>query len=439
MSNKTRRRKQRKKLKAKRNAIHSLHTQFDISIIYLSNMEHTLNIILPKPILLTIKNYVKYVIFAAGKNGGSFGVGYKNGKFIGKERKNNKYAWQRLLQLETLTYFHNYIYRNRKKIFVKTIFNELYAVSEKSYKWTAMNIQKPYICSHGVGNLMHYFIMSDNNLFVTGFDYSGQIADGRNHSMEDVNRLNITYCMKQWLPSKTKIIDIQCGYTVSFFLSCDYKVYCCGASYTHMFEMAKKRHENDEFWGHSGVPELVLENIQMMAIGNYIFGFLDNNRHVQVYARSPVYNMNVLNNVNVTKIVAGHTHIMCLTERNVVYSVGNNEYGQIGNGTQLIPIDEYDNEKCFVKEAYCIKLNENIIDIECGGLHSMLLSERNNLYTFGNNLWTQCSRIKRAHKILLPYLCNKVNEFGGNCWIQRMIGCMYETILITVNYDMFNK
>jgi alpha-tubulin suppressor-like RCC1 family protein len=72
----------------------------------------------------------------------------------------------------------------------------------------------------------------------------------------------------------------------------------------------------------------------------------------------------------------GNKHMIAITEDNKIYIWGDNEFGQLGNGT---------NDNCFVSQMPEKLMDERIIDVCCGNWHSLVLSECGRIYAWGHN------------------------------------------------------
>ena len=143
------------------------------------------------------------------------------------------------------------------------------------------------------------------------------------------------------------------------------------------------------------------------------------------------------------KISLGGEHIIALTKENNFYSWGLNIFGQCGLGhfenvnyPSLIDkfgiLIEQDNA-VFVKEIYRNNINENIIDISAGAQHSMILTNKNNLYSCGftkngslgylnNNNDNEPNESSIFTKINLNYFDDKIIKI--NCGVNHSC-CIY--------------
>ena len=85
----------------------------------------------------------------------------------------------------------------------------------------------------------------------------------------------------------------------------------------------------------------------------------------------------------IKKISLGGEHSIILTTKNNIFVSGLNIFGQLGTG-------DYDNRNVFInidiyKNTLMNKKDEKIVDISAGAQHSLLLSNKNNLYYCGFN------------------------------------------------------
>ena len=93
----------------------------------------------------------------------------------------------------------------------------------------------------------------------------------------------------------------------------------------------------------------------------------------------------IKNNLKIKRVSCGGYHTIVITESNELYSFGKGIYGQCGYGQpdntptpKRVVFNENQNEK------YENNRNITIIDIKCGGEHSLFLSSNKKLYTCGH-------------------------------------------------------
>ena len=111
------------------------------------------------------------------------------------------------------------------------------------------------------------------------------------------------------------------------------------------------------------------------------------------------------NNIKIRQMYCGADCCMILTLNNECYTFGYNRFGQIGNNSR------HDTKP--VINPYLLRLkdsNEYIIKANCGLGHYLLLTNKNNVYSFGLNDNNQCTTSIKDMFILLPHLLNKKEE-----------------------------
>ena len=108
---------------------------------------------------------------------------------------------------------------------------------------------------------------------------------------------------------------------------------------------------------------------------------------------------------------------------NRCFTFGANGRGQIGNNQN----DSY------VDEPFEIKLNnDTIIDGMVGEEHTVLLTNKNNVVTMGNNSYNECSIELTTDIVKIPHILSKISEIGikDTNFIQKVIALNHETIII---------
>jgi len=162
---------------------------------------------------------------------------------------------------------------------------------------------------------------NDGNVFSFGYNNDGQLGTGK-----DYDELQQTF-----IPQKINLPackQVSCGASFSICLTEDNRVYSFGSAFTGLGN-------NNKYL----IPQLI-----------------------------PDFD-------NIDFIICGSNHCICKTYNNEFYSWGSNEYGQLGQGNNnslYIPIQ-------------CFTWPDNIIDIKPSYQHTLLLTSKGQVYSFGNN------------------------------------------------------
>ena len=113
----------------------------------------------------------------------------------------------------------------------------------------------------------------------------------------------------------------------------------------------------------------------------------------------------------------------CIATSGECFLFGSNFHGQIGNNN---------NDQKNVYEPYLIKsdgINNDIILVgSCGYNHTILLSNKNTVITFGYNKYNQCSTLITDEYIISPHILSSEMTFNSN-QILSVLGMYYESII----------
>ena len=131
-----------------------------------------------------------------------------------------------------------------------------------------------------------------------------------------------------------------------------------------------------------------------------------------------------LSEKNIVQISAGIFHTVALDEEGKVYTWGDNGGGQPGDGTttnSVLPIclSDKDNE---------LK-GKRIVDISAGGIHTVAIDEEGKAYTWGNNEFGQLGDGTTTNSVLPICISDKDNELKGKKIISISAGG-YHTVAI---------
>src|SRR5437868_1093097 len=142
----------------------------------------------------------------------------------------------------------------------------------------------------------------------------------------------------------------------------------------------------------------------------YTFGYNDYGRlGLGDYDRRNIPTL--INNIyNIIAISVGGLHSMILNERGQIYTFGDNGCGQLGLGDNASKHNTNRNTPTLIPNI------SNIIAITAGGLHSMILNERGQIYTFGDNDCGQLGLGDNASKHI-----TKINNATSNINMTKII------------------
>ena len=135
------------------------------------------------------------------------------------------------------------------------------------------------------------------------------------------------------------------------------------------------------------------------------------------------------NKIKILSICCGATHGLVITNNKQCYSFGENRYGQCGTGTK--------SWEHYITEPHLINLvNNYVVQMSCGFDHSVLLTNDNRVYSFGDNNQNQCSSVCKDNTILLPYYLDKQKEFkiSSKSYVDRILASTEQTIIIINPY-----
>jgi alpha-tubulin suppressor-like RCC1 family protein len=99
-----------------------------------------------------------------------------------------------------------------------------------------------------------------------------------------------------------------------------------------------------------------------------------------------------LRGVRVTAIAAGGYHSLVLSDRGALYTFGEGAHGQLGHG------EHKDGRQTTPKLIETLPVRGRVTAIAAGGYHSVLLSDHGALYTFGHGGYGQLGHGDRMHQ-----------------------------------------
>ena len=231
--------------------------------------------------------------------------------------------------------------------------------------------------------LLHTVIITeDNNLYSFGRNMEGQLGWGDDTPEESLPAL-VT------VPGGLKVKAVSCGESHTVIITVDNNLYSFGNNASGQLGLGNTDNKN--------VPTLVTtipDSLKVKAVscgdnhtviitedGNlYSFGL--NNRG-QLGLGSNI-NSNVpslvidLNGLKVKAASCGKLHTVIITEDGELHSFGSNEFGQLGLG-----LGDIINKK--VPTLMTVPNDLKVKAVSCGLLHTAIITEDDNLYSFGEN------------------------------------------------------
>jgi alpha-tubulin suppressor-like RCC1 family protein len=239
---------------------------------------------------------------------------------------------------------------------------------------------------HNFGNIKDIYcgdyqniILNDNNeLFVCGDNYYGQLGLGDNHNRNTYTKLE---------HNLGKINNIYCGSKHNIILNDNNELYVCGYNYHGQLGLGDNKNRNTY-----KKLEHNLGKIKNIFCGEYHNIILNENNEIYVCGYNEYGQLGLGDNKNrntytklehnfgkIKNIYCGGFHNIILNENNELYVCGNNSYGQLGLGD-------------FQDRYIYTKLENNfgkIKNIYCGAYHSIILNEEDELYVCGDNEYGQ--------------------------------------------------
>ena len=105
--------------------------------------------------------------------------------------------------------------------------------------------------------------------------------------------------------------------------------------------------------------------------------------------------------VKIKSLSCGHNFYLLLSAHGTLYSGGSNIYNELCTNANI-------KQRISPEEIYLVSnLNENIIQVSCGFKHVVILSEKNNVYGWGNNSFGQLFSTKKKKMDLIKLKTDK--------------------------------
>lgn len=233
--------------------------------------------------------------------------------------------------------------------------------------------------STGVG---FFFVLTSNNqIYACGSNNMGQLG-----IMNNISANKLTQVSLHNFYSNTYPIDVNCGGFFSVVLSNDYNIYCCG--FNNFGQLGIGNTDNKNTLIRVNITNFIPKQIScgylytcILSNNNELY-FCGHNQYGQ-FGNDATNNTNTftkttLPNISPAKITCGNYHTIIQTTNNLIYSTGNNEYGQLGIGKNTTT-------KVFtLVDSVSLDISSSTV-IKAGYDNSFILS--NKLYSCGNNMY----------------------------------------------------
>eukprot|EP01084_Bolivina_argentea_P280525 479750_1 len=417
---------------------------------YVRHIECIYDLLIPIDINIEIiKFYPNYRIYVCGRND-KYGA-------LGLNHKNKIHSFTLLSDLSLLCCDINNIYLNASRIFIKNIHNEIYASGSNKYnelaslnsdsivkyEWISYAGNNIKFVSNGADNFYHTFFCSNNSqLYVCGCNYRGQFGNGIK-SLQTFKTMPIKIDNTFITVNGDTIKDIQCGCRHTVFLSNYGLLFCVGSNMYgqvgqpyNTTELLTPKHIKHKF----KIKEIKCGRFRTLFIDIkqklYGFGWNDRNQLGADNAIQSVWNsrsIEYFNGINIIKIATGSGHTICLDDNGNCYTFGWNKYSQCGHNCT----DKLNNKMHKIDLGY--EFSSRIVDMDGGFAHSVILNDENKVFTFGYNIYKQCSVVNKSQKIHSPYYVSKSKEMmiEESVFIEKVM-TMPDSTLIVVNSNMKN-
>eukprot|EP01124_Arcella_intermedia_P025572 TRINITY_DN4597_c0_g1_i1.p1 TRINITY_DN4597_c0_g1~~TRINITY_DN4597_c0_g1_i1.p1 ORF type:complete len:514 (-),score=118.61 TRINITY_DN4597_c0_g1_i1:43-1584(-) len=220
-------------------------------------------------------------------------------------------------------------------------------------------------------------LLSDGSLYGWGYNEYGQLGIGNTSNQTIPTKL---------LAIQNKVLQVECGGNFSMALTCEGLLYCWGENDKGQLGIGSNSNEP--------TPQRVLglTNVIQLSCGYSHVLALTKDGQLFSWGHNGDGRLGLGNNTNLSvptkittipskilQIACGGQHSMALCSDGSLYSWGWNAYGQLGIGNtqnQSLP-------------KKVIGISERIREIRCGYSHSMVITTRDNLYIWGRNEYGQ--------------------------------------------------
>mmetsp|Transcript_94310 Transcript_94310/g.115488 ORF Transcript_94310/g.115488 Transcript_94310/m.115488 type:complete len:429 (+) Transcript_94310:40-1326(+) len=266
------------------------------------------------------------------------------------------------------------------------------------------------LCSTGMNNDWN-FIQTSDGLYAMGWNAFNQC--GIKTTQRFIPKPRKIECLSM------KLKLIKCGRMHSLFLTINGNIFGCGDN--RELQLTHKYYQTNK----DNIIQCIIDtnniaSIDCSADSSYVF---DANHKLMVFGSNKYGQLGINNpsikhssiidfnstEIDVNRLSCGRCHIGCLTHDNKLYMFGSNSHYQCGLKNKY---------KCCV--GYEISLNnERIVSVKCGPRNTIIKTDKNHYYSFGNNannvllLDTQKKRVSKPTLITSEYI-HKITQSNND-------------------------
>ena len=330
------------------------------------------------------------------------------------------------------------LYLNRLSKFMTTNMNDVYFAGDNSEEqfgaifdgfhdhksktvisWNSGNICDDGIVliSQGMANKSCFMYTKDNKLYMTGKDIN----------ISSIKSIGGTLSLIDSNIFKDNLKDIQCGGYHGLFLTMNNKLYGCGknghhqlgfkdttskGSITKIMNVYGSHYTRVKMIGCTFQTSIVIDrNSCVNTFGSNNFGECGVGRITYPNTKAGVNVLNINIKGKVKYISCGCHHIGALTEDSQVYMFGENDGGQCGVNN--------DGNAVYSPTKLMIPNVDQIIQLKCGGYHTIIKTNTNDYYSFGKNRNNECLLNNfngKPKSVFIPYSISMeyINKLCGN-------------------------
>jgi len=351
--------------------------------------------------------------------------------------------WQRLIELEQALKgkaTFDGLYVNYESTMLLNNAADIYAVGNNKHFKLGINDQSeddtlyhlqqvpfdkethgnPVVLSQGIHSSECSFVYTQSGrLFASGLNATGSFGNG---STDDMATAMTRIETMSWLGANEVIEEIHCGSSHSLFLTASSKLFGAG--------LAKCIGTEDDVL----TPILLHEGIVMVATGTYHSLLVNWNNKLIIHGAdsSPsqitepgsrkkiesFFNDHDRAHLTMESVHSGFLHgmVLCLNQRTrkrELYTFGNNQHGQIGNGTVL------SDPEVPVIDPHLVRFEDHrydeVIQASAGRDHNVVMTNKNNVFAFGYNLNNKCGNRQwpPIENQAVPFLIEKEDAENG--------------------------